>query len=164
VSEYYPSFSADDKLLAFNRAASTSGKIYYRPDGEVYVIPAAGGTPTRLVANDPPACTGQTSPGIINSWAKWSPTVVSDPVNGNTYYWMIFSSARDYPGAFIVPANQYSPPDTRSSQLYMTGVVRDKQGNLRTFPAVYVWNQEPATTNLTPAWDIFQIPPPPPPH
>jgi len=163
VSEYYPSFSADDKLIAFNRANATSGKIYYRPDGEVQVIAATGGSPTRLSANDPPACTGETSPGIINSWAKWSPTALTHPVNGNTYYWMIFSSARDYPGKFIVPKNQYSPPDTRSSQLYMTAVVKDSQGNLTTYPAVYIWNQDPATSNLTPAWDIFQIPQPPPP-
>jgi hypothetical protein len=162
VSEYYPSFSADDKFLGFNRAGNTSGKIYYRPDGEVYVIPAAGGTPRRLVANDPPACAGQTSPGIINSWIRWSPSVVNDSNNGNTYYWLIFSSARDYPGAFIVPANAYSPQDTRASQLYMTGVVVDKQGNIQTYPAVYVWNQDPTTSNLTPAWNNFQIPPPPP--
>ncbi|MDC3957088.1 hypothetical protein [Polyangium jinanense] len=163
VSEYYPSFSADDKLIAYNRAGNTTGKIYYRPDGEVYVIPTGGGTPIRLAANDPPACTNQTSPGLINSWAKWSPTVLGGVPNGKTYYWLIFSSARDYPGAFIVPPNQYSPADTRSSQLYMTAIVRDAQGNYVTYPAVYIWNQDPKTSNLTPAWDIFDIPPPPPP-
>ena len=163
VSEYYPSFSADDKLVAYNRAGSTTGRIYYRPDGEIYVIPAEGGTPIRINANDPPACTGQTSPGIINSWAKWSPTVLDNVPNGKRYYWLIFSSARDYPGAFIVPPNQYSPPDTRASQLYMTAIVKDAQGNLETYPAVYIWNQDGKTSNLTPAWDIFDIPPPPPP-
>ncbi len=162
ISEYYPSFSADDKLLAFNRAGNTTGWVYYRPDGEVNIIPAAGGTPTRLAANDPPACTGETSPGIINSWAKWSPTVVADATNGNTYYWLIFSSARDYPGKFVVPPDAYSPPDTRASQLYMTGIVVDKQGAIHTFPAVYLYNQDPAWSNLTPAWNQFNIPPPPP--
>jgi hypothetical protein len=162
VSEYYPSFSADDKFIAYNRAPNTQGKIYYRPDGEVQVIPVGGGTPTRLMANDPVACTGQTSPGVINSWPKWSPSVVADATNGNTYYWLIFSSARDYPGAFIVPPNQYSPSDTRSSQLYMTGIVVDKQGMIHTYPAVYLYNQDATTSNLTPAWNNFQIPPPPP--
>ncbi len=162
ISEYYPSFSADDKLIAYNRAGNTTGFVYYRPDGEVYVIPATGGSPTRLAANDPPACTGEKSPGIINSWAKWSPTVVSDATNGNTYYWLIFSSARDYPGKFTVPPDQYSPPDTRASQLYMTGVVVDKQGAIHTFPAVYLYNQDPAWCNLTPAWNQFNIPAPPP--
>jgi mono/diheme cytochrome c family protein len=162
ISEYYPSFSADDKLLAYNRAGNTTGFVYYRPDGEVYIIPKAGGTPTRLAANDPPACAGETSPGIINSWAKWSPTVVVDGTNGNTYYWLIFSSARDYPGKFTVTPNQYSPPDHRSSQLYMTGIVIDKQGAIHTYPAVYLYNQDPTWSNLTPAWNQFNIPPPPP--
>jgi hypothetical protein len=170
ISEYYPSFSADDKFVAFNRSGNTMGKIYYRPDGEVYVIPATGGTPARLAANDPPTCTGQSSPGIINSWPKWSPTVVANPNgNGNTYYWLIFSSARDYPNAFVVTPNQYSPADTRSSQLYMAGIVVDSQGDIHTFPAVYVWAQVSADSdggpwsNLTPAWNQFNIPPPPPP-
>jgi hypothetical protein len=157
VSEYYPSFSSDDTFIAFNRAAATSGKIYYRPDGEVYVVPAAGGTAVRLAANDPPACTGEKSPGIINSWAKWSPSVVS--ANGKAYYWLVFSSARKYPGAFEVPKNQYSPGDTRASQLYLAAVVVDgASGEMETYPGVYLYNQTATTSNLTPAWDEFQIP------
>jgi hypothetical protein len=166
VAEYYPSFSADDTLIAFNHVDSPTaaqGKIYYRPDGEVFVIPSGGGTATRLAANDPPACTGEQSPGIINSWVKWSPSVVS--TNGKDYYWLIFSSARKYPGSFTVPMDQYSPPDTRSSQLYMTAVVRDHaSGAITTYGAVYLWNQDPTTTNLTPAWDEVNIPPVPPPQ
>jgi hypothetical protein len=162
VSEYYPSFSADDALIAFNRAASTSGKIYYRPDAEVYVVPASGGVATRLVANDPPACTGEHSPGIINSWAKWSPSVAA--AGGKHYYFLIFSSARSYPGSFRLPANQYSPSDTRASQLYVTAIVRDDAtAALTTYPAIYLWNQEPSATNLTPSWDEVDIPPVPPP-
>ncbi len=160
VSEYYPSFSADDALVAFNRAGSTNGKIYYRPDAEVDVVPAAGGLPTRLAANDPPECSGEASPGVINSWAKWSPSVVA--TGGKHYYFLIFSSARDFDGAFRVPQNQYSPSDTRASQLYMTAVVRDDaSGTLRTYGAVYLWNQGRTTTNLTPAWDDVNIPPVP---
>jgi hypothetical protein len=44
----------------------------------------------------------------------------------------------------------------------MAGVVIDKQGAVHTYPAVYIWNQDPTTSNLTPAWNNFQIPPPPP--
>ncbi len=157
ISEYYPAFSADDALVAFNRADSTSGKIYYRPDAEIFVVPATGGTPTRLAANDPPACGGEVSPGVINSWAKWSPSVVGTA--GKHYYFLIFSSARDYPGTFRIPADQYSPSDTRASQLYMAAIVRDDAtGALTTYDAVYLWNQEPSTTNLTPAWDEANIP------
>ncbi len=163
VSEYYPAFSADDRLIAFNRALSTSGKIYYRPDAEINVVSESGGTALRLAANDPAECSGEKSPGVINSWAKWSPSVVS--VGGKSYYFLLFSSARDYPGTHKVPANQYSPSDTRASQLYMTAiVVDDATGALTTYGAVYLWNQDPTTSNLTPAWDAFNIPPVPPPR
>ncbi|MFI5307669.1 MAG: hypothetical protein ACHQ53_09975, partial [Polyangiales bacterium] len=168
AAEYYPSYSADDQLIAFTRVANPDGNaLYYRPDGEVYVVPAEGGTATRLQANDPPACGGEHSPGVINSWPKWSPvaTTVAGKTQefdqARTFYFLIFSSARAYPGSFQVPKGQSSPPDTRSSQLYMTAVVRDASGKMETYPAVYLWNQDPATSNLTPAWDVFKIPPVP---
>jgi hypothetical protein len=45
----------------------------------------------------------------------------------------------------------------------MTSIVRDQMtGQLTTYGAVYVWNQTPATSNLTPAWNDFLIPPAPP--
>jgi hypothetical protein len=84
--------------------------------------------------------------------------------DGKDYYFLIFSSARKYPGTFHLPSNQYSPSDTRASQLYMAAIVRDSSGALTTYPAVYLWNQGPTTTNLTPAWDEVNIPQVPPPE
>jgi hypothetical protein len=159
VAEYYPSWSADDEYIAYTRVPNIEGSMYYRPDGEVWVVPAEGGEAIRLAANDPPACMGQTSPGIINSWPKWSPTPVT--TGGRTFYFLIFSSARGFVGAdgCILETNEYSPPDTRCSQLYMTAIVRDQAtGQLTTFGAVYLWNQETTMTNLTPAWEDFNIP------
>jgi hypothetical protein len=164
VAEYYPSLSVDDQLVAFNRVSPIdAAPIYYRADGEINVIPASGGKATRLAANDPPACGKQKSPGVINSWPKWSPDVQTD--KGKNYYWLIFSSARAYPGQFEMDEIQgISPPDRHSSQLYMTGIVEDTTTHeLKTFAGVYLWNQGAMTTNLTPAWDEFKIPPVPPP-
>lgn len=162
VAEYYPAVSADDTLIAFNRVATIdAADMYYRKEGEINVIPAAGGTATRLAANDPPACGGEKSPGVLNSWAKWSPDVKT--ADGKNYYWLIFSSARAYPGQFQVPGPS-AAADHRSSQLYMTGVVEDTTTHqIQTFDGVYLWNQGSASTNLTPAWDEFEIPPVPPP-
>jgi hypothetical protein len=71
--------------------------------------------------------------------------------------------ADDYPGAFSIPANQYSPPDTRASQLYMAALTRNREtGEIKTYSSAYLWNQTPNTSNLTPAWDEFLIPPAPP--
>ncbi len=161
VAEYYPNLSVDDRFVAFNRLAPIDqDDIYYRKEGEINVIPASGGTAKRLPANDPVACGGEKSPGVLNSWAKWSPGMKA--VDGKNYYWLIFSSARAYPGQFDLPAAQSK--DHRSSQLYMTAVVEDATTHeLTGYDGVYLWNQDPTTTNLTPAWDEFEIPPVPPP-
>src|SRR5207247_105771 len=47
VAEYYPDFAADDQYLAFNRVNSITGYFYYRPEGEIWVVPTAGGDATR---------------------------------------------------------------------------------------------------------------------
>jgi len=172
VAEYYPDFSADDRFIAFNRVQEGRGKIYYHPQGEIYVVPAAGGVATRLAANDPAQCTGESSPGVTNSWAKWSPTVRGGPVGtaheGKRYYFLLFSSARQSP---------FRLNQGPASQLYLTTLVELPSGELQTYPAMYLWNQgfeiTDATTvpptvspiqtsNLTPAFDEFVIPPRPP--
>jgi hypothetical protein len=138
--EYYPAYSADDSLIAFNRVPQGQS-MYIAPNAEVLVVPAGGGTATRLKANDPAACSGMASPGVQNTWPKWAP--VAPAANGKTYHWLIFSSTRAGGG---------------KAQLYVTGVVQSG-ANLETFPAIYLWNQEPTLNNLIPAWDIFKIPP-----
>jgi hypothetical protein len=157
-AEYYPDYSDDGALLAFNRSGTT-GYIYYRADGEVHVVPSAGGAAHRLAANDPPACSGETSPGVINSWPKWAPS--SAAVGGTRYYWLIFSSGRAYPEQFALPKDTWTPAelDNRSSQLYLAAVAVAADGTVSSYPAVYIWNQTTGTSNLTPAWDEFKIPP-----
>jgi hypothetical protein len=163
TAEYYPALSGDDRLIAYNsipqatasashtaigNAGSSSWDgMYAQPATEVFVIPAGGGTATRLGANDPPACAGAASPGINNSWPKWSPE--SHNFDGKTYYWLIFSSWRD--GA---RAQNMTP----IAQLYITGVVEDVTGGIQTFGSIYLWNQPANISNHTPAWDVFQIP------
>ncbi len=145
LAEYYPVFSPDDRLLAFNRIANDL-LVYNAPTAEVFVVPSAGGTATRIVANDPPACSGKTSPGVTNSWPKWAPSVAES--KGRTYYWVVFSSTRSPAG---------------NPQLYVSPVVVDAMGKVTTYHALYLWNQPAGENNHTPAWDFFKIPPPPPP-
>ncbi|APR87271.1 Hypothetical protein A7982_12620 [Minicystis rosea] len=143
-NEYYPAYAPDDALIAYNRVGAGQN-TYDEPSAEVFVIPAGGGTPTRLAANDPIACSGRTSPGVTNSWPKWAPEAVK--VGDRTFYWIAFSSKR----AGSVP------------QLYMTAVVT-KGSEVQTYPALYMWAQPSDEANHTPAWDVFQIPPTPPPQ
>jgi hypothetical protein len=168
-AQYYGTLSADDAYVVYDRIAASTAAVnhanldrsamgcnpspcvwegmYMQPQTELFVIPTAGGTATRLAANDPPQCPGQmVSPGIDNTWAKWSPEVQTAP-NGDLYYWVIFSSWRQG----MVDANG-SP----IAQLFMTAIVRTELG-LHTYPAVYLWNQKPDVSNFTPAWDVFKI-------
>jgi hypothetical protein len=78
--------------------------------------------------------------------------------DGKNYYFLIFSSARKYPGSFNVS------PTAPSSQLYMAAMVEDASSHALTlYGGVYLWNQDSKTSNLTPAWDTFKIPKVPPP-
>jgi hypothetical protein len=137
-NEYYPTMSPDDKYVAFNRVP-TGQSSYANAQAEAFVIPIAGGAPVRLAANDPPQCTGKTSPGVENSWPKWAPDVGT--YNGKSYYWLTFSSTRSALG---------------DPQLYVTPVVDDGT-TLTTYPALYLWNQPADEHNHTPAWDNFQL-------
>lgn len=196
VLEYYPAFSSDDAFIAFNRAPqptnlsrcaqhpdncnnnpATLGENpdgpYYNRKGEVFIVPSAGGAAHRLRANDPVMCSGETSPGVLNSWPKWSSAVRN--IDGKNYYFIIFSSARAYEGQFELTPTAYTPPiSTKSSQLYMSVVEHDPAtGAIVSYAPIYLWNQnylatgpdsyeELRTANLTPAWEDFSIPPVPP--
>jgi hypothetical protein len=138
VNEYYPAWSPDDELLAFTRSPG-SENTYNNPSAEIFVVPATGGTAVRLAANDPPACAGRTSPGVTNSWPKWSPAVAA--ANGKKYYWLTFSSRR-------MPGNR--------PQILVAAVVVDASG-ITTSAAIYPWNQPADEANHTPAWDVFRV-------
>ena len=104
-AQYYGTLSADDDFIVYDRIPASTAAVshanldksatgcnpspcvwegmYMQPQTELFVIPTAGGTGTRLAANDPPQCPGQmASPGINNTWAKWSPEVETAP-NGD---------------------------------------------------------------------------------
>ncbi len=146
LQEYYPAFSPDDRWLVFNRIPNDDN-LYDQPAAEIFVVPATGGTATRLAANDPPACEGIASPGLTNSWGKWGPTAYQ--ANGSTYYWLVFSSKRAGTGV---------------AQLYITSIVEAADGTIATHGAIYLWNQPSTEANHTPAWNALRVPPIPPPQ
>jgi hypothetical protein len=147
LDEYYPAWSADDRLIAFDRAPG-GAQMYNQSQAEVFVVPSTGGTAVRLAANDPPACGGArpASPGVTNSWPKWSPDVQT--AGTRSFYWITFSSTRAGGG---VP------------QLYVAPVVVDRASGgaapkITTYPALYPWNQPATEHNHTPAWNTIVIP------
>jgi hypothetical protein len=125
-------------MIAYTRLPNGE-RSYDNSSSEIMLIDAAGGTPVRPVANDPGMCLGRSSPGITNSWPKWSPSASS--AGGRTYYWITFSSTR-----------------SGNPQLYISGVIKDQSGVVTTTPALYLWNQPATENNHTPAWDTLIIP------
>jgi hypothetical protein len=150
--EFYPVYSPGDSLLAFNRIADPSvANSYNQPLSEIFVVPGEGGTARRLTANDPPACTGFTSPGLTNSWARWAPS--AETVGGQRYYWLVFSSKRR-------PASQSG--GALLPQLYVAAIVTQiapdgTETVAHDYPALYVGSQDPTESNHTPAWDNFKL-------
>ena len=149
--EYYPALSPDDELVAFTRVPAAQ-PMYANPTAELFVVRTAGGSPSRLAANSPPSCTGKTSPGVNNHWAKWSPDVAGS--GATRYYWMIFSSNR----ADIPSQKSSTGRDIKMSQLYLAPVVIDETQGINSYPAIYLWNQPITSVNTTPAWETFDIP------
>jgi hypothetical protein len=153
-NEYDPSFSPDDHLLAFNRVGVTQD-MYFEPAAEVYVVPASGSDAgaQRIAANDPAACTQTSSPGVQNSLPKFGPAPpggVQPSTDGKLYYWLVFTSSR---GSSVGLSSNL--------QLYVAGVSVDPahQNAIATYPAIYLWSQDPTTENLIPSWDEVAIPP-----
>ncbi len=154
--EFYPVYSPNDTLLAFNRTASTCsygpapsqqcGSSYNQVAAELFIVPGGGGSAQRLRANDPPVCTTLTSPGLTNAWPRWAPQ--AQTFGEYNYYWIVFSSKRR-------PATGLNP------QLYVAAVVTKGTGASETiyadYPAVYVLSQDPTQNNHTPAWDNFNV-------
>lgn len=144
--EFYPVYSPDDTFLAFNRTDTVPADSYDEPAAEVFVVPGNGGSPTRLRANDPPACTGIASPGLTNAWARWAPK--AETFEGLKYYWVVFSSKRRETGGKI-------------PQLYVAAIVTKVEAGVETltaeYPAIYVTSQDPTGNNHTPAWDFFEV-------
>lgn len=148
--EFYPVYSPDDALVAFNRTDAAVNS-YNQPSAELLVVPSGGGAATRLKANDPSACTGLKSPGLTNSWARWAPKAGLE--EDLKYYWLVFSSQRR-------PASNNGQGGLLP-QLYVSAVVTKMENGAEVvaaeYPAVYVTSQNPLENNHTPAWDVFEV-------
>ncbi len=143
--EFYPIYSPGDVLLAFNRTNQPVSS-YNQASAELAVVAGGGGSALRLRANDPPACTGKTSPGLVNSWPRWAPKAGAS--EDKRFYWVVFSSVRR-------AATQGRP------QLYVAAIVTKVTGNGETlfadYPAVYVTAQDQSANNHIPSWDVFDV-------
>jgi len=107
---YYPAYSPDGRWLAFTRH-TTGESTYGDPQAEIYLVPAQGGAPIRLQANDLPG--GQTLAGVSNSWPTWSP-------DGR---WLAFNTKRNA-GQFDIYITQIDPSGNSGPARPLTGAAR----------------------------------------
>ena len=168
---YYPSYSPEGSLIAFNFAPS--GPNFHNPLARVQLVPAgaAGPTPDDLPnLNDDPTSGGH----VTNSWARWAPFVQS--YKGGQILWLTMSSTRDY-GLRIQndglencypkespagapystrPINQTNTPGCTRSQLWMAAIKLDAAGVAAgkdvSFPPFWLPFQDLSTNNHLGQW------------
>ena len=106
---FYPSFTVDSQWVAYNRATTTAALCpqnaggttnpnggpgsadsgtYDNCEADLWITKPSGGSPIRL-----DAANGQAGAGLTNSWPTFATVGVLPP---GGYYWMAFSSRRDY--------------------------------------------------------------------
>ncbi len=84
ANNYYPTFSPDGEWVLFNRSPSNHDS-YDSPDAELWVVPTAGGAPTRL--DHSTSMNG-------DSWPKWDSSTYEH--QGHALFWFTVSSRRAY--------------------------------------------------------------------
>jgi len=150
AEEYYPDLSPDDQFVAFTRVPAGE-HMYLNSHAEIYLAPLVRGSAIRLVANDPPACSGKISPGVNNNWARFAPDVTYG--TRGVYYWLLFSSTR----ANLPPGLSSKGRTIPIQQLYLAPIIISET-NVITYPAIYLWNQPTDTVNITPEWVTYTMP------
>ena len=147
-NNFYPAFSPDGSWIAFARASTSvpsswsvassaclgqngNGVSYDNPSSSIWLLPAAGGTPTRLdTANE--------GTMLTNSWPKWAPKADGE------YLWMSLSSTRPY-GIRLTGADAHH-------QVWFTAIRRPGSAQDPSAPAVWFPFQTLTTKNHVGQW------------
>jgi len=135
-NNYYPSFSPDGAWVAFNRSAMQS---YDAPDARVMVVATGGGAPVDLAVN---------KVSVGNSWPKFAPLAAH--FQGDTVYWLTFSSRRDY-GLRL--QQQGKMQSDQIAQLWMVAIAPKRlQSGDGGYPAFWLPFQSMSTGNHIAQW------------
>jgi hypothetical protein len=147
---FFPSFSPDGNLVIFNAARQAWRNFSsMRGTGARLMLADASGAWTTDLA----AMNGGTSANNGVTWAHWAPTISSE------YYWVVFSSERDY-GHRTTAAT--SPPNckvngvSQCKQIWLGAIAKNRLGTMTDPSAPPMWlpGQNPLANNISPYWSI----------
>jgi len=145
---FFPSFSPDGELVVFNAARTAwRGNPAHTPGQRLMLAHASGSWVVDLTAMNG----GDADLDI--TWAHWAPTA------SNEYYWVVFSSQRDY-GHRITRAN--TDPSCvangvlQCKQLWLGAVAKNKlNGTLDpSAPPMWLPGQDMRADNISPYWSV----------
>jgi hypothetical protein len=165
-NRYYPSFSPDSKLLAFNESTCPGGTVGIDcnadsdPSATVYVVkPEVGATPV-LLAKANARGRLDTTNDLRNSWAKWAPFEFQRTTTaGSRVMWLTFSSSRRY-GLRTPPAGT-GGESSSGTLLWMVAIDPDlaAQGQDPSFAAFALPFQDITSSNHIAQWteEVIQL-------
>ena len=103
-NRFYPAFSPDSQIIAFNRSICPNGDENDKscnadgdPSAKVYTIPTAGGSPVELARLNGGGKEDGGQTNLTNSFPKWCPFEFHRTGElGSRLMWITFSSSRAY--------------------------------------------------------------------
>ena len=152
-NRYYPTYSPDSALLAFNQSTCPAGDddsercdAYLDPSARVFAMPAAGGTPVELAAANAPGSEDGDATELTSSFPKWAPFEFQrTSEESSRVMWITFSSSRAY--------GLRRPPEG-GTLIWMAAVNPDDVGAGidPSYPAFALPFQDVSTSNHTAQW------------
>ncbi len=146
---FFPSYSPDGALIVFNAArAAWRNFTDSRIPGQRLMLADANGA----WVVDMPALNGGFDDRDI-TWAHWAPTV------GTDYYWLVFSSQRDY-GHLLNEGNTFAGcignGVRQCKQLWIAAIARNKLTGLLdpSSPPMWLPGQDMRADNISPYWSV----------
>lgn len=145
---FFPSYSPDNALIVVNAARTAWRSNPAKAAGQRLMLADAGGTWIVDMT--------EMNGGFVDldtTWAHWAPTV------GTDYYWIVFSSQRDY-GHRITQAN--TDPSCvangvqQCKQIWIGAVARNKLSGTvdPSAPPMWLPGQDMKADNISPYWSV----------